>query len=247
MEKHFLERLKNRRDVLLEERNKLRSLNAQLDTLRKVEEHEQSLNDKCRETYLEKVGARNDAEIQLLKVRGKIQKFASDVERLEREREEYEELAKAEKDRWEEQVSTIYAPEALKMELYVECLQNTIHTKQEIVQLRESRLVEMKGELMNLKNEGERVDNDINIIRGEIEALERDIPAGRDEEMTVLSDLFTETLREVSSINDEDRSKGSAVVVMVVHVDTIVPQNKTKSHILLFSLPRQRNNVFDQD
>ena len=198
--KKFLANCKQQNKKLIEERKKLQSVTAKLDELRSIEEYEQSLNEECRVILLEKTVARNEAEIQLLKTREKIRQYDSDIEKFEQERVEYEELAIQEKELWEQQVSTLYAPEKLKMEVYIECLQDVIRTKQRQVQVREERLTSMKDKLSSLQQDGEQYEHQVVTVQDELTTLERTIPNGRDEEMTELSNLFEKTFQEVCGL-----------------------------------------------
>ena len=135
-----------------------------------------------------------------MKTREKIRQYDSDIEKFEQERLEYEELAKQEMELWEHQVSTLHGPQKLKMEVYIECLQNVIRTKQRQVQIREERLESMKDKLTSLQKDGEQYEHQVVTVQDELTTLERTIPTGRDEEMTELSNIFEKTFQEVCGV-----------------------------------------------
>lgn len=197
----FFENIKQRNDILVQERKKLRTVTVQLEESRQVEIEHQSLFDQSRQRYLEQMTARNEVELQLLKSRDKIQECEVCIDILEKERRDNDEQALMVEAEWKDQVQHIYGPQTMQMEWYLRCLENTIRTKQSQVQAREARLAAIKDQFKELKEEEDLLEQEGNHLQNQVVDLDRDGGPGGgrgvDEEISTLSKRVGETLEEV--------------------------------------------------
>jgi hypothetical protein len=119
------------------------------------------------------------------------------MERYNRERQELEQKLKDVQKESKTQVEKIYAPQQLKMDMYLRALESIVQAKQDKIKKRDDRLVAIRDEYKELKAKEKDARREAEQVRNDIAKLSETAVDGADEEISALFSHNQKIIKEV--------------------------------------------------
>jgi chromosome segregation ATPase len=189
-------RIKDLYGQLGNEKRALQIAQQRLATLQHTEQKEQRINDQYRRQLLQCVNARNNIELEIFHVRDQIEASKAAIAKYDQERDELESKLEVVQEESKTQIDTVYAPQQLKMDLYLQALTDIVQAKMDHVQQRDQRLATVRAECEAWKAQEATAKHDMERAREEIAQLSNQDHS--DQDVSVLSARIQEVIKEVS-------------------------------------------------
>ena len=150
-------RIRERAQLLKDEKQKAESLRAVLLDLRDQQKTEIAINNRQRRRLLQATIERNEVELELFEVQESIDHCQKQARTMDQEIQESEERIHTLGERRAEQAVSFYGPNMAKMDTYIKVFEDIVESKQKAVEARQKRLEELRTKIKQSKTKEEEI------------------------------------------------------------------------------------------
>jgi chromosome segregation ATPase len=201
---------------LEKEQNMLKIAQQRLAKLKEIEQKEQGINDQKRRQLLQAINARNDVELEIFAIKDKVAACRKSINTYNQEREDLEAKLVEVKEKAKLHIETVYAPQQLKMDMYLRALEGVVHAKNEKIQKRLDRLAAIRAETEDLQSKEKAARKEAHQTRMEIAALAQARMDGADEDVSAIFSHNQKLIKEVTTL--WWRSTKFPCILLVTHI-----------------------------
>ena len=168
-----------------------------LAKLKEIEQQEQDINAQKRRKLLQATNARNEVELEIFAVKDKVAAAQKAIEEHNQERTDLEARLVEAQDEAKHLIETVYAPQQVKMDVYMRAMEGIINSKRDKVQKRLDRLAAIRAEAKELKVKEKAERKEAKQVRKDIAALAEEQKSHSGEDISSIHACSQNLIKEV--------------------------------------------------